>query len=310
MEMQVDKPQQISPIGDPDSGEAPPLTLMSIALRTTHNVKDNEQEIIAISARIYENVSLADATADVEKMPHQVFTVVRPVQVSSGFPPAFEQLAAKHHNIKLGASENMILSLFLAKLQQVDPDAFIGHQLDSIDWQVLMHRLKAKSTPNWSRVGRLKRLHWPSGSSAKFAGFQERQMAAGRLLCDLANDLGTSLMTKCQSWSLTEMCDLIIGKKRQELDNEESLKGWASTGKGFLDYLIHCEVDTHFIAAVAMKVQILPLSKQLTNLAGNSWSRTLSGTRAERNEYILLHEFYRNKYICPDKMSAKDVHKK
>lgn len=51
---------------------------------------------------------------------------------------------------------------------------------------------------------------------------------------------------------------------------------------------------------------MLPLTKVLTNLAGNSWSRTLSGTRAERNEYILLHEFYRGKYICPDKYGHKN----
>ncbi|KAF3941422.1 hypothetical protein ABW19_dt0207520 [Dactylella cylindrospora] len=56
---------------------------------------------------------------------------------------------------------------------------------------------------------------------------------------------------------------------------------------------------------------MLPLAKQLTNLAGNSWARTMSGTRAERNEYILLHEFTRNKYICPDKSfdRGKTFHK-
>ncbi len=51
-------------------------------------------------------------------------------------------------------------------------------------------------------------------------------------------------------------------------------------------------------------MQILPLTKQLTNLAGNSWNKTLNGGRAERNEYILLHDFHRQKYICPDKISA------
>ncbi len=56
--------------------------------------------------------------------------------------------------------------------------------------------------------------------------------------------------------------------------------------------------------AIAAKVQILPLTKQLTNLAGNSWNKTLNGGRAERNEYILLHDFHRQKYICPDKISA------
>lgn len=101
------------------------------------------------------------------------------------------------------------------------------------------------------------------------------------------------------------MCDLILGDKRQDLDSAEALRTWAATDKGLLDYVQHCEADTYFIAAIALKIQIVPLAKQLTNLAGNSWARTMSGTRAERNEYILLHEFYRNKYICPDKVYGK-----
>lgn len=120
-----------------------------------------------------------------------------------------------------------------------------------------------------------------------------------------------SLMTKCQSWSLKEMCQLVLGagNNRQEFDYEAALKTWAQDKAGLTNYLKHCETDTYYIAAVALKVQMLPLSKVLTNLAGNSWARTLSGTRAERNEYILLHEFYKNKYICPDKASWKGKQK-
>lgn len=59
--------------------------------------------------------------------------------------------------------------------------------------------------------------------------------------------------------------------------------------------------NVRITAEVAFSIQILSLSKQLTNLAGNAWSHTLSGTRAGRNEFILLHEFKRNNYIVPDK---------
>lgn len=98
---------------------------------------------------------------------------------------------------------------------------------------------------------------------------------------------------------------LAKGSERRDIDSDEALKSWAKTREGLLNYINHCEADTYFIAAIALKVQMLPLTKVLTNLAGNSWARTLSGTRAERNEYILLHEFHRNKYICPDKIYGK-----
>jgi DNA polymerase alpha subunit A len=49
---------------------------------------------------------------------------------------------------------------------------------------------------------------------------------------------------------------------------------------------------------------IIPLTKQLTTIAGNLWFRSLQNARAERNEMLLLHEFMAKKYICPDKKSG------
>ncbi|EGG14919.1 DNA polymerase alpha catalytic subunit [Cavenderia fasciculata] len=51
---------------------------------------------------------------------------------------------------------------------------------------------------------------------------------------------------------------------------------------------------------------LIPLTKQLTNLAGNLWNKSLTGNRAERIEYLLLHNFYQKKYILPDKQSRRD----
>jgi DNA polymerase alpha subunit A len=55
----------------------------------------------------------------------------------------------------------------------------------------------------------------------------------------------------------------------------------------------------------------VPLTKQLTTIAGNLWFRSLQNARAERNEWLLMHEFFSKKYLCPDKkqMSTRDARK-
>ncbi|KMU91309.1 DNA polymerase alpha catalytic subunit [Coccidioides immitis H538.4] len=300
LECQVSQPALISSVSDAENLDTPTLTLMSLALRTQLNVKENKQEILAVSARVYENVSLTDPTPPA-KLPCKTFTVMRPLGPT--YPIGFESETRKHRGtFMLEKSEQFLLSKFLALFEKMDPDVVMGHQLQEVDLTVLINRLKEKRTPGWHRIGRMKRSEWPK--NFKGTGFfAERHLVAGRLICDIGNDMGKSLMMKCQSWSLTEMCQLYLGdgNTRRDIDNEAALKTWATSKEGLMNYISHAEADTYFIAALVLKLQMLSLTKVLTNLAGNSWARTLMGTRAERNEYILLHEFYRSKYICPDK---------
>ena len=306
LECAITKPGLINPIPETENLEVPKLTLMSLALRTQLNVKENKQEILVASARVYENVSLTDTTPP-EKLPSTTFTVMRPSGPS--YPLGFEAETKKQKGtFMLEKSEQFLLSKFLALFEKMDPDVLMGHQLQEVDYSILLSRLREKKTPGWHRIGRLKSGEWPKNfNKAGNSFFAERQLVAGRLMCDLANDMGKSLMTKCQQWSLTEMCQLYLGdgNVRRDIDNEAALKTWATTKDGLMNYISHCDADTYFIAALVLRLQMLPLTRVLTNLAGNSWARTLSGTRAERNEYILLHEFYKNKYICPDKVYGK-----
>ena len=306
LECAVTKPATITTVPDSENLETPRLTLMSLALRTQLNVKENKQEILVVSARVYENLSLSDTTP-AERLPSSTYTIMRPS--GSSYPMGFEAGTKKQRGtFMLEKSEQFLLSKFMALFERMDPDVLVGHQLQEVDYSILLSRLREKKTPGWHRVGRLKRGEWPKMAYRGGSNFfVERQLLAGRLMCDLANDMGKSLMAKCQQWSLTEMCELYLGpdNPRRDIDNEAALKTWATTREGLLNYVTHCHADTFFIAALALKLQMLPLTKVLTNLAGNSWARTLSGTRAERNEYILLHEFHRNKYICPDKIFGK-----
>ena len=67
----------------------------------------------------------------------------------------------------------------------------------------------------------------------------------------------------------------------------------------------HVERDAYLILQLMFKLDVLPLSKQITSVTGGLLARTFAGGRAERNEYLLCHEFHRNKFIVPDKQLFK-----
>ena len=203
LEVLVQKPTSIEPLKDSENLEAPSMTLMSLALRTSMNQVENKQEIIMASARIYENVSLTDTTP-ADQLPCRTFTVIRPP--AEGFPTGFKNEAEKHKGtIRLERSEQALLSIFLAQLQKVDPDVLVGHRLEDLDYSILLSRMRERKTPGWHRIGRLRRHDWPK-NFGKGGGsfFAERQLVAGRLLCDLGNDMGKVSLIVHSSASIVE----------------------------------------------------------------------------------------------------------
>ena len=189
LELQVAKPNLLSVLGEAENMDAPALTLMSLSLRSTFKAKENKQEILVASARIYEDVSLSDTTPP-EKLPSRTFTVMCP-NGGEGYPVGFKMLAEKHKGtIRMEKNESALLSMLMAIMQKTDPDVLMGHRLDDIDYGLLLSRMREKKTPGWHRIGRLKRSAWPKTLGKGNSFFSERVLSSGRLLCDLANDLG------------------------------------------------------------------------------------------------------------------------
>lgn len=188
-EVQVSSPKSVTVLSESDGLDAPPLTFMSISLRTTLNVKENKQEILVASARVYENISLTDMTSP-EELPCKTYTMMRPAETA--YPAGFEALAKKQRGtIMTEKGEQMLLSKFLALIERTDPDVLMGHQLQDVEYPILLSRMRERKTPGWHRIGRMKRAEWPKNMGKGGSGFfAERQLVSGRLVCDIANDLG------------------------------------------------------------------------------------------------------------------------
>lgn len=122
---------------------------------------------------------------------------------------------------------------------------------------------------------------------------------SGRLVCDTY--LAAKDLIRSKSYRLTDLVQSQLKIAREDIEFDRTAS-YFEDAKSLIYLVKHCSFDAFLATALMFKLQILPLTKQLTNLAGNLWSRTMAGARAERNEYLLLHEFHRQKYICPDKV--------
>lgn len=299
VEVSVSSPDCITPMERPLP--APPLTVTSISVQTLLN--KNKQEVVSISLATYKDIP-QDAPIDERLQPNELVTLVRPVG-GVAVPPGLKQLAEKQNlNLRTFPNEKVLLNCLSALIKSSDPDIFVGHKLENISLDVIVHRMHDLKIPTWSTLGRRNRKVWPSnfGTRSAFANTMHiREIFQGRLLCDIANELGQSLTPKCQSWDLAEMYQVACTKKTTLLDINFANPQYADDAALLMMACQENAKNVHVTAEIAFAVQIFSLLKQLTNIAGNAWSHTLSGTRAGRNEYILLHEFRQNKYIVPDK---------
>ncbi|KAI8375408.1 DNA polymerase family B-domain-containing protein [Choanephora cucurbitarum] len=308
VELVVDDPKTANPLKDEDGNRplhVPPLVVMSLSLRTIMNDKKNINEIIAASALVCDQLQI-DETVPIEKQSKSRFTVVRQL-ANKPYPANFMESVnfEKKKNgfsIQVEKTETSLLNYLIARIQMCDPDVIVGHNFAGFDLDVLLHRMKALNIQHWHRLGRLKRKNWPKlqagAGGAGESTYQERLIMSGRLVCDTY--LASKDLIRSKSYRMTDLAQSQLKIHREDIEFGKSADYFDATDK-LIHLLKHCSFDAFLATALMFKLQILPLTHQLTNLAGNLWARTLTGARAERNEFLLLHEFHKAKYICPEK---------
>ena len=303
------------------SRPAPRLTVASLNLQTIVNQQTNVNEIAVASVQYIRDVNCEGSTTAAQlKTGLRHFTVVRKLD-GLEMPPGWQNAVAHENNtnviakrtgsVVLAAQNNELglLNFLLAKLHQLDPDVIVGHNIGGFNLDVLLRRFQANKIGHWSRIGRMKRTRMPNinGSGGAYGGGASMgalQCLAGRLLADTYLS-AKDLLGKEVSYTLTSLSETQLGVRREEVPSAEIPNRYQDTNA--LMHLIKCtEIDAKLSLHLMFKMEVVPLTKQLSNIAGNLWSKTLGHTRAQRVEYLLLHEFHSRKHIVPDRLSAKE----
>ncbi|KAI9346208.1 hypothetical protein BDR26DRAFT_956003, partial [Obelidium mucronatum] len=314
LEIQVEGPKMVSPLSEsqietllpahPHVKSPPPFVAMSISLRTVMNHQKNSNEIVVACAMVYNNVSIDGTSPPSVPLSYSAIRPLTDLPMPVGLKESVATAKKTGRSIEVLPNEKGLLNYLIAIIHRSDPDIIVGHNFIGVDLDILLHRLKANKVDSWSKLGRLRRTKWPKlQTGAGGMGdttFQERTVASGRILCDTFMS-AKEYVTKAKSYTLTNMAITQLKIARQDLDTDKIPRMFWDAGQ-LMWLLKHCETDCVLSASLMMKLQVLPLTKQLTSLAGNLWARTImAGSRADRNEYLLLHEFHNKKFIVPDK---------
>ena len=309
--------------------ELPTVIVAALKLQTVVNHKTNANEICSASVVYLQDVRVdvgTDCRAKVTDMPCEWekkarhFSLVR--KLSGGnWPSGWEQHVANENKtnnvakrtksivLSAQADERGLLSILLARLSQIDADVICGHNVAGFDVDVLLNRLRENKVAHWSRIGRLKRTRFPNlsgGNQGSFGGgasIGALSCMSGRLLADTY--LSARDLLKEVSYTLTNLMKTQFDENRAEIPHQDVPLQFNST-QTLWQLTKNSQTDAFYSLWLMLHLQALPLTRQLSNIAGNTWSKTLGHTRAQRVEFLFLHEFHKRKYMVPDRLSAKE----
>ncbi|XP_014838997.1 PREDICTED: DNA polymerase alpha catalytic subunit isoform X1 [Poecilia mexicana] len=279
----------------------PPVTVMSISLKTVQNPKTHHNEIVSLVALIHYSFHMDKAPP---QPPYQTHFCVISKPSDCIFPYDFKDAVKKKKvKVEMATSERTLLGCFLAKMHKIDPDVLVGHDIFGFDLEVLLQRINVCKVPHWSKIGRLRRANMPKlGGRGAFA---EKSATCGRLVCDV--EISAKELIRCKSYHLTELAAQVLKVERVAVP-QESIRNLYSDSPHLLYLLELTWTDAKLILQIMCELNVLPLALQITSIAGNVLSRTLMGGRSERNEFLLLHAFNDKNFIVPDKQSFKKAH--
>uniref|UniRef100_A0A671XBY9 DNA polymerase n=1 Tax=Sparus aurata TaxID=8175 RepID=A0A671XBY9_SPAAU len=186
----------------------PPITVMSISLKTVQNPKTHHNEIVSLAALVHYKFHMDKAPP---QPPYQTHFCVVSKPSDCIFPYDFKDAVRKKNGkVEIAATERTLLGFFLAKMHKIDPDVLVGHDIFGFDLEVILQRINVCKVPHWSKMGRLRRANMPKlGGRSSFA---EKSATCGRLVCDV--EISAKELIRCKSYHLTELAAQVLKVER------------------------------------------------------------------------------------------------
>lgn len=278
----------------------PHLKIFSFATKSA--LINGTKEIISICGVLKEKYEIEKETDNIiEGEDNNIMLLTRKIKGLETNISSFKELVNCNTAI-VASSENTLINIFIQKLSVNDPDIIIGHGLYSNHLEILLNRITKLKLINWSKIGKLRRTYLPKTLQNTNNTIYVRNCFVGRLICDTF--LSCRDILKETNYDIDFLSEKYLDKKYDVLETNSLVENTNTTNvEGILSRITkHCFEESVLCLSLMQKMKILQLSKELTNIAGNLWIKSLQNSRADRCEMFLMHEFIKQGYIIPDKL--------
>ncbi|VDM09750.1 unnamed protein product [Wuchereria bancrofti] len=287
--------ERMKSISISDSSDPPPnLNLLTVNIVTIINCK-KESEIVSISCIFDRKCTTTNPTLN-RNFLERFCILTKPT--FSAYP-----FDLKTNLKQLGmdtvvyetTNERHMLNHFLCKLQNLDPDAYAGHDL-ATQFTILSSRIEKLGIAHWSRLSRLKRS--VTARQASHMKTSQWELTAGRLVLD--SRLSAMELLRMRSYDLYDLSSDLLGINHHFAEKQDISAHFANSAQ-LIRFINNTWMDAWLSLVIIVELNALPLFIQITKIVGGVLSRTMLGGRAERNEYLLLHAFNKAGYVAPNK---------
>ncbi|OHT04413.1 DNA polymerase alpha catalytic subunit [Tritrichomonas foetus] len=273
----------------------PPFNLCTFAMRTVLDEK-NSPQILILSMKIHYYWNIETFTPSEKTKNYQkVITFAcstKNVSLSSKYVNYIHN--QKKSNVVICANETDLLTKFLEQLDEYDIDLIASFGLTTSDLPLIYDKIVKHKIRSFFKLGRLKRRE----AKPKY----DLLMAlSGRLPVDLRVSCLEFLNSKVNDFS--SIVKDYLNSERQVIDHYDLLKSLSNYDdvQNLINYSIR---DTAYVSNLLQKIQVLPLTLQISKLSTCPWSRVLMGQATHRCEHLLLHNFSNYNYVLPEKLKT------
>lgn len=197
--------------------------------------------------------------------------------------------------------EQDLLTKFLDKFVSIDSDILMGYDCNFPLTNLISRIIAVVPQQYQNKIKRLKRRDF-------FLNYSNQRYILQQVLCRPLCDIKVAIsdMHPKMSLDLDGICSKYLETKLGNI-REISPCGiiqFYSSAEDLIKAVRILQTNTLCIKALADKMNLIPLCVEMTAIVGHVISRILAFMKNERNEFLLLHEFYKAGYIIPDKQKT------